>query len=260
MTIGWPASAARTDADPEPVEDRRDDLVERQALLGAQLGRHADLGVDDAVGGQVLGALGRDAGDRVGPLHDPEGVGEGLEVELEALAVGAAPEPGRQLVDVGRRQRVVAVFGGEVDDRRRAQPAIEMVVEERLGSLDDGREIRHGPMVRGQPGLEACARRGERGAVTRLRRSAADDVARREGPVDRGGRSELVAETGSAARAAAVGSSLAPIACLTMSSGISSRPRPAASAWATSEPTMWWAARNGMPRRTRVSATAVAVV
>ena len=64
-------------------------------------GAIADLGVDDAVGGEVLGALGRDPLDRVAVLHDADRVGEGLEVEHEALAVGAAAEPRRELV--GRR-------------------------------------------------------------------------------------------------------------------------------------------------------------
>ena len=40
----------------------------------------------------------------------------------------------------------------------------------------------------------------------------------------------------------------------------SSSRTPASSACATSEPTTWWATRNGMPRRTSASATAVAVV
>ena len=61
ITIGMAGLGGPGGADPEPVEDRRDRLVERQALLRAQLGRHPDLGIDDAVGGQVLGALGRDA-------------------------------------------------------------------------------------------------------------------------------------------------------------------------------------------------------
>ena len=71
-------------ADPEALEDRLLDLVEGQAPFRAQLRRHADLGVDDAVGGEVLGALGGDPDDRVALLHDPDRVGEGLEVELEA--------------------------------------------------------------------------------------------------------------------------------------------------------------------------------
>ena len=97
--------------------------------------------------GKVLGAFRGHTSDRVGPLHDPERVGEGLEVELEALAVGASAEPGRKIVDVGRRQGVVSVLGREVDDRRRAQPSIEMVVEQGLRRPDDGGQIRHRPMV-----------------------------------------------------------------------------------------------------------------
>ena len=91
--------------DPEALEVRLDDLVEGQPALGRELGGVADLGVRDAVGGEVLGALGGDADDRVAFLEDADGVGERLEVELERLAVGAAPEPRRELVDVGRRQR-----------------------------------------------------------------------------------------------------------------------------------------------------------
>ena len=138
-TIGWPAAAARSVPSRKPSRFASIDLVERQPALGRQLRRVADLGVDDAVGGEVLGALGGDPDDRVALLHDADRVGERLEVELERLAVGAAPEPRRQLVDVGRRQAVVAVLGGEVDDRRRPQAAVEMVVEQRLGRLADRR-------------------------------------------------------------------------------------------------------------------------
>ena len=44
----------------EAGEDRLDDLVEGEAALEVQLGGEADLGVDDAVVGQVGGALGGD--------------------------------------------------------------------------------------------------------------------------------------------------------------------------------------------------------
>ena len=65
MTIGWPASAARTAPIRKPSRIAAVGLVQGQALLGAELGRHPDLGVGDAVGGEVLGALGGDPGDRV---------------------------------------------------------------------------------------------------------------------------------------------------------------------------------------------------
>ena len=61
--------------DPEALEVRLDDLVEGQAALGRQLRGVADLGVGDAVGGEVLGALGGDPDDRVALLQDAERCG-----------------------------------------------------------------------------------------------------------------------------------------------------------------------------------------
>ena len=136
--------------DLEALEVRGHDLVERQAALRRQLGRVADLGVDDPVGRQVLGAFGRHPDDRVTFLHDADGMGERLEVQLEALAVGAAPDVRRERVRVARRQPVVAELGRQVDDGRRAQAPVEMVMEQRLGRLADrvGREHLPG-MVQG---------------------------------------------------------------------------------------------------------------
>ena len=130
-------------AQPVALEDRVLDLVERQSALRAQLGGHPDLGIDDAVGGEVLGALGRDPDDRVTLLHHARRVGEGLEIELQALAVGAPPDPGGQLVGVSGREPVVAVLRGEIDDRGRAQAAVEVVVQEGLGGRADRLERQH---------------------------------------------------------------------------------------------------------------------
>jgi hypothetical protein len=136
-----PAGGGRAlGADREPLEVRLDHLVEGQAPLHGQLRRVADLGVDDAVGRQVLGALGGDADDRVLLLEHADGVGERLEVELQALAIGAPSDPRRELVGIGRRQAVVAELRGKVDDRRRAEAAVEVVVEQRLRRLADRRE------------------------------------------------------------------------------------------------------------------------
>ena len=123
--------------DPEPLEVRPHDLVQRQALLDRQLGRVPHLRVHDAVRGEVLGALGGDPHDGVVVLHDAERVLERLEIQLEALAVRTPPEPGGQLVHVLGRQVGVAVLAREVDDGRRAQAAVEVVVEQRLGRLAD---------------------------------------------------------------------------------------------------------------------------
>ena len=88
-----------------------------------QLGREADLGVDDAVGGEVLGALEGDALDRVAVLHHADGVGERLEVEHQVVALGAPVEPRGEIVDVGggqvRRSRTRCASS---IDRARAQP------------------------------------------------------------------------------------------------------------------------------------------
>ena len=59
MVIGRPGAA-----EPEPLEHRLDDLVEGQAAVDVQLGGEADLGVDDAVVREVLGALGGDPHER----------------------------------------------------------------------------------------------------------------------------------------------------------------------------------------------------
>ena len=88
--------------DREALEVRGHHVVERQATFRGQLGGVADLGVYDTVGGQVLRALGRDPDDRVALLHHADGVGEGLEIELEGLAVGASTDVRRQLVGIGR--------------------------------------------------------------------------------------------------------------------------------------------------------------
>ena len=128
----------------EPGGDRLDDLVEGQAAFEVLLGGVADLGVDDAVGGQVLGALGRHPLDGVLGLHDPDGVLEGLEVLLQGVAARPPGEPAGQLVDVGRRQGAVALLGRQLDDRGGAQPAVEVVVEQGLGRLPNGLEVEVG--------------------------------------------------------------------------------------------------------------------
>ena len=125
------------DASTEAVEHRFDRLIERQACLGAQLRRHANLGVHDTIGGKVDGTFVRHPLDRVAVLHDADGVGERLQVEHEVVAFCAAVEPRGQLVDIGRRQLGVAVLVGELDHRGGAQAPVEVVVQQSLReSLD----------------------------------------------------------------------------------------------------------------------------
>ena len=96
----------------------------------------------------------------------PHGVRERLEVELQALAVGATAEPGGELVHVLGGQVAVAVLAGKVDDGRRAQPAVQVVVEQGLGRAADGVEREHV----GPPGAfsRIVALRGTTGERRRL--------------------------------------------------------------------------------------------
>ena len=122
----------------EPGQHRVHDLVEGQPLLDVQLGREPDLGVDHPVRGEVLGALGGDPLQRGLGLHDGDGVRERLQVALQRAGVGGVPEPGAELRGVRTGQVLVAAFGGEVDDGGRAQPAVEVVVEEHLRCAEEG--------------------------------------------------------------------------------------------------------------------------
>ena len=111
--------------------------VEREPAVDVQLGREADLGVHDAVGGQVLRALGGDPGQRLARLHDADGVREGLEVALQRAGVGRLDEPAAERLGVGRGQLVVAGLRGQLHDRGGAQSAVEVVVQQRLGRAPD---------------------------------------------------------------------------------------------------------------------------
>ena len=120
----------------EPPLDGPDDLVERQAAGDVLLGGVAHLGVHDVVGGEVLHALARDPGQGVGLLHHRDGVVEGLEVALQRARVGRLGEPAAQRLGALRRQLVPDLVG-ELDDRRRTQTAVEVVVQQRLGRAGD---------------------------------------------------------------------------------------------------------------------------
>lgn len=81
--------------------DRLDDLFEGQAALQVLLGGVPDLGVDDAVLGEVLGALRGHPEERVTGLHDGAGVGEGLQIPGQRTGVGGLAEPDAELVGLG---------------------------------------------------------------------------------------------------------------------------------------------------------------
>jgi len=106
-----------------------------------EFGREADLGVDDAVGRQILGAFGRNPLERLQGLHDRHGVGKPFQVEDEVLAVCTPPEPGGEVVRVGGRETDVACLAGELDDGGGAEPAVEVVVEEDFRSGPDRGQV-----------------------------------------------------------------------------------------------------------------------
>jgi hypothetical protein len=74
-------------------------------------------------------------------------VHEGLQVALERAGVGRGAEPLLQLDRVGGGQ-LVAAARRQLDDRGRPQPAVEVVVQQRLGSQS-------------QVGIDASHRHGE---------------------------------------------------------------------------------------------------
>ncbi|CAB4863619.1 unannotated protein [freshwater metagenome] len=113
---------------PEAVHHGLHHLVERQSGLGVQLWCAPHLGVHDTVRCEVLGTLEGHALDGVTVLHHPDGVGEGLEIQDEVVALGATMEPVGKCLHIGGGQVAVAVLGGQFDHGRGAQAAVQMVV------------------------------------------------------------------------------------------------------------------------------------
>lgn len=122
---------------PEALVDGLDHLFEAQPAVEVLLGGVAHLGVDDAVLGEVLGALAGDPDERLAGLHHADGVREGLQIPFQGTGVGGLPEPDAELVGVGLGKPGVPGVPGEVDDRAGAQPAVEMVVQQNLGRPPD---------------------------------------------------------------------------------------------------------------------------
>ena len=137
-TIVWPCAAAAFSPSANPASTASTTASSDSPAVDVQFGGEPDLGVDDVVAGQVLDALDGHPVQRVGGLHDPDGVGERLEVPDQRAAVRGGAEERRQRVDVGGRQLVVAVLLGQLEHRLRTQTPVEVVVQQRLGRLPDG--------------------------------------------------------------------------------------------------------------------------
>ena len=107
--IGLPVGSGRLLPVGEAGQHRVDDRVERQPAVDVQLGGEPDLGVDHGVGGQVLDALEGHAVQRLGGLHDADGVRERLQVAHQRSAVRGGAEQRaparRRRWRAGRRSR-----------------------------------------------------------------------------------------------------------------------------------------------------------
>ena len=126
-----------------PSRHRGDGLGLGQPLLRVLLGRPAGLAVDDAVGGEVLDELPGDPAQVLPRLHDGDRVLEGLEVAHQRAGVGGLDEPApERLRAVGRgRRQLVPDLGGQLQDRRGAHAAVEVVVQGDLGQRAEAFEI-----------------------------------------------------------------------------------------------------------------------
>ena len=115
-----------------------------------QLRGETHLRVYDPVRCQILGALSGHPSERLGRLHDGHRVGEPFEIQLEVALIGAGREPATELVGVGRGKTRVPLFGSELDDRGRAQPAVEVIVQEDLRRGLDELQRRSGAATAGR--------------------------------------------------------------------------------------------------------------
>ena len=140
----------------EAIHDGLHHLVEGEAFLGAQLGRHAHLGVHHSVGRQVARAFERHSLDRVLVLHDTHRVSERFEVQHEIVAFGATMEPLRQIGHVGGRKPRVSVFGGQFDHGFGTQSTIEVIVKKNFGCAQVG-------VVHRAPAMSESRRNGSSG-------------------------------------------------------------------------------------------------
>lgn len=98
-----------------------------------QLGSEPDLGVDDAVVGEVLRGFPGHAVQGVPGLHDADRVAECVQVQVEVTAVGASGENLGELIGIMRGQIGIADIVREVDDGPWAQSAVQVVMQQDLG-------------------------------------------------------------------------------------------------------------------------------
>ena len=121
----------------QPAQDGAHHRVEAQVPVRVEVGCEADLGVDDAVGREVLQRLVGHALEGFLGLHDRDRVCEALEVQGEVALIGAFEEPLAELVGVRRRKSRVACGLGELEHGRRTQRSVQVLVQQHLGCAFD---------------------------------------------------------------------------------------------------------------------------
>ena len=87
--------------------------------------------------GEVLDGLDARPTKCVGVLEHPDGVGEGLQVQLQVAAVRAPADQRGELVGVLAGQCRVPVLVGQLHDGGRAETAVEVVVQQHLRGRHD---------------------------------------------------------------------------------------------------------------------------
>ncbi len=122
----------------EALEHRLYHFVQAQPGRDMQFRREPNLRVHHAVSREVLGALRRHPDQRVTRLHHPDGVLERFEVQLEVAVLGSrGADQAAEFGWIAGGQALVPVLLGELNDRRRAQPAVQVIVQQHLGYAAD---------------------------------------------------------------------------------------------------------------------------
>ena len=116
----------------ESLQHGLDHLVQRQTIVQVQFGSESNLGVDDAITGEVQRRFERDALQVFLGLHHGRRVRETFEVAHEVTPRCVGDEPFTQFVGVVGRQSAVVRLVSEFHHRHRAQTAVQMIVQQNL--------------------------------------------------------------------------------------------------------------------------------
>ena len=126
---GSPCAAAAFSPSAKPARTASTTLIERQVAVDVELWREPHLRIDHVVGGKILDTLESDSVQRFRRLHHRDGMGERFEVADQRTAVRRSAEPLGECRLVRRGQIAVTHLVGNLDDGRRPQSTVEMVVQ-----------------------------------------------------------------------------------------------------------------------------------